>query len=53
MLLTLCLLLLPVSLKIKRISTTQIVELVLFFSRVFLFRSLRESPIVRLLERSV
>jgi hypothetical protein len=36
-LLTLCLNLVPVPLKNKRIGTTQIVELVVFFSQVFLF----------------
>ena len=47
-LLTLCLNLVPVPLKNKRTGTTQIVELAVFFSQVFFFRSSRESPIVRL-----
>jgi hypothetical protein len=48
-LLTLCLNLVPILLKNKRISTTQIVELAVFFSRVFFFQSSRESPIMQLL----
>jgi hypothetical protein len=39
-------------LRIRLISTTLIAKLAMFFSRVFRFLSLRESPIVRLLERS-
>ena len=42
----------PVPLHNKGIGTMQIVELVVCFSRVFLFKSSRESPIVRLLMRS-
>jgi hypothetical protein len=41
-----------VSRKIKKIDTTLIAELAQFFSRVFLFRSSKESPIVLLLGRS-
>jgi hypothetical protein len=41
-----------VSCKIKEIDTTLIAELAQFFSRVFLFRSSKESLIVLLLERS-
>jgi hypothetical protein len=43
MLLSLCLSLVLVPLKIRRIGTTQIAELTLFFSRVFLFQSSRVS----------
>jgi hypothetical protein len=46
----LCLML--TTLKIKLINTTQIARLTVFSFRVFCFLSLRESPIVRLLERS-
>jgi hypothetical protein len=52
MLLTMCLNPMLVSRKIKKINTTLIAELAQFFSRVFLFRSSKESPIVLLLERS-
>jgi hypothetical protein len=52
MLLTLCLNPMLVSRKIKKIGTTLIAELTQFFSRVFLFRSLKESSIVLLLGRS-
>jgi hypothetical protein len=52
MLLTLCLNPVLMSCKIKKIGTTLIAELVQFFSRVFLFRSSKESPIVLLLKRS-
>jgi hypothetical protein len=52
MLPTLCLNPVLVSCKIKKIGTTLIAELMLFFSRVFRFRSSRESLIILLLERS-
>jgi hypothetical protein len=52
MLLTLCLNTVLVSRKIKKIGTTLIGELAQFFSRVFHFRSSRESPIVLPHERS-
>jgi hypothetical protein len=51
MLLTLCLNPVLVSRKIKKIDTTLIAELAQFFSRVFLFRSSRESLIVLLVGR--
>jgi hypothetical protein len=51
-LLTLCLNLMLIPLRSRRISTTQIAWLVVFFSWVFRFLSLRESLIVRLLKRS-
>jgi hypothetical protein len=50
-LLTLCLNLMLVPLRSRRIGTTQIVELAVFFSRVFHLSS-RESLIVLPLERS-
>jgi hypothetical protein len=46
MLLSLCLNLVLVSRKIKKIGTMLIAELVQFFSQVYRFRSSRESPIV-------
>jgi hypothetical protein len=52
MLSMLCLNPVLVSRKIKKISTTLIVELAQFFSRVFRFKSSRESPIVLPLRRS-
>jgi hypothetical protein len=50
MLIMLCLML--TTLRIKLINTTQIIRLAVFSFRVFCFLSLRESPIVQLLERS-
>jgi hypothetical protein len=52
MLPTLCLNPVLMSRKIKKIGTTLIAELAQFFSRVFRFRSSKESPIVLLLARS-
>jgi hypothetical protein len=52
MLPTLCLNPVLVSCKIKKISTTLIAELAQFFSRVFRFKSSRESSIVLPLGRS-
>jgi hypothetical protein len=52
MLATLCLNPMLVSCKIKKIGITLIAELAQFFSRVFRFKSLRESLIVLSLERS-
>jgi hypothetical protein len=51
MLPALCLNPMLVSRKIKKIGTTLIAELVQFFSRVFHFKSSRESPIVLSLRR--
>jgi hypothetical protein len=48
----LCLKPMLVSRKIKKIGTTLIAELAQFFSRVFRFKSSRESPIVLPLGRS-